>query len=321
MSGVMDNEPRSDRWSGRVEPSASNSEVGSQYRGESAPESLSSHGHRGDSRQRPRLSARRLLRLQDDLSDRERAVLLSLADCRLLTTGQLQRLHFADHATEGAASRICRRVLARLQRLGVIEHLERRIGGIRAGSASYVWRVGPAGERLLRQDDSTPRGRHKQPGLRFVDHVLAIAECSVQLVEADRMGDLELVTTEYEPTCWRAFLGSYGGAETLKPDLYAVTANAEYEDSWFIEVDRGTESLPTVLRKCAQYERYQQSGREQAARGVFPAVLWVVPDESHATAMAAAIRRRYGTEQELFRVATTDCFLPTVTGRSCTHKQ
>ncbi|MCF6743557.1 hypothetical protein E9529_04570 [Blastococcus sp. KM273128] len=321
MSGVMDQEPWSDRWSGRVEPASANPDVGSRYRGNKAPESLSSHGHRGGSRRRPRTSARRLLRLQDDLSARERCVLRSLADCRLLTTGQLQRLHFADHATEGAASRICRRVLARLQRLGGIEHLDRRIGGIRAGSAAYVWRVGPVGERLLRQDDSTPRGRHKQPGLRFVDHVLAIAECSVQLVEADRRGDLDLLTVEHEPTCWRGFLGSYGSAETLKPDLFAVTANAEYEDSWFIEVDRGTESLPTVLRKCAQYERYQQSGREQAARDVFPAVLWVVPDESRATAMAAAIRRRYGKDQELFRVTTADCFLPTITGSSCTDKQ
>lgn len=320
MSGVMDQEPWSDRWSGRVEPSASNAEVGSQYRGDSAPEGLSSHGHRGGPR-RPRLSARRLLRLQDDLSDRERAVLLGLADCRLLATGQLQRLHFADHATEGAASRICRRVLARLQRLGVIEHLERRIGGVRAGSASYVWRVGQVGERLLRQADEALRGRHKQPGLRFVDHVLAIAECTVQLVEADRRDDLELVTVEHEPACWRGFLGSHGSAETLKPDLYAVTANAEYEDSWFIEVDRATESLPTVLRKCAQYERYQRSGREQAARGVFPAVLWVVPDDGRATAMTAAIRRRYGPNQELFRVTSAACFLPTITGRSYTDQQ
>jgi hypothetical protein len=244
-------------------------------------------------------------------------VLLSLADCRLLTTGQLQRLHFADHATEGAASRICRRVLARLQRLGVVEHLERRIGGVRAGSASYVWRLGPVGERLLRQDEGAPRGRHKQPGLRFVDHLLAVAECRVQLIEADRRGDLELLAYEHEPACWRGFLGAYGGAETLKPDLYAVTANAEYEDSWFIELDRGTESLPTLLKKCAQYARYQRTGREQADHGVFPAVLWVVPDDRRAGALATAIRRRFGDGTELFRVTTTDCFLPTVTGWSC----
>ncbi|RBY76893.1 hypothetical protein DQ239_11890 [Blastococcus sp. TF02-09] len=303
----------SDRWSDRVEPETMNTEVGARYRGDTAPESLSSLVRSGRS-VRGRTSARRLLRLQSDLSDRERGVLLGLADCRLLTTGQLQRLHFADHATEGAASRICRRVLARLQRLGVIEHLDRRIGGVRAGSASYVWRVGPVGERLLRQDDGAPRGRHKQPGLRFVDHVLAVAECSVQLVEADRRGDLELLTTEHEPTCWRGFLGAYGSAETLKPDLYAVTATAEYEDSWFIEVDRSTESLPTLLKKCAQYERYQRTGREQEQRGVFPAVLWVVPDDRRAEVLVAAIRHRYGTDHELFRVTTAASFVSVIVG-------
>src|SRR4051812_21810614 len=107
MTGGMGSEPWSDRWSGRVEPARTNTEVSGRYRSDKAPESLSSHGHRGGSVRRPRTSARRLLRLQEDLSDRERAVLLSLAECRLLTTRQLQRLHFADHATQGAASRIC----------------------------------------------------------------------------------------------------------------------------------------------------------------------------------------------------------------------
>ena len=96
-----------------------------------------------------------------------------------------------------------------------------------------------------------------------------------------------------------------------------MTASAEYEDSWFIELDRGTESLPTLLKKCAQYARYHQSGREQANHGVFPAVLWVVPDERRAGVLATAIRRRFGNGTELFRVTTTDCFLPAVTGRSC----
>ncbi|MGY1651764.1 replication-relaxation family protein [Geodermatophilus sp. SYSU D01119] len=294
-----------------------NGEVGSRYRAAKAPESLSSRGLSGGSVTRRRTGARRLLRLQADLSPRERGVLLSLAESRLLSTGQLQRLHFADHATEGAASRICRRVLARLHSLGVVEHLDRRIGGVRAGSASYVWRVGPVGERLLRQDADTPRGRHKQPGLRFVDHTLAVAECAVGLVEADRRGDLELLTLQHEPASWRPYLGPHGASEVLKPDLYAVTAGAEYEDSWFIELDRATESLPTLLRKCAQYARYRQTGREQAARGVFPAVLWVVPDDRRATAVAQAIRRQYGPDHDLFRVTTTACFVPTVTGQGC----
>lgn len=303
------------RRSDRVEPALPNAEVNRYVSATKEPESLSPGVPA--SRPRRRTSRRQLLRLSSDLSAREQAVLRSLADSRLLTTGQLQRLDFADHATEGAASRICRRVLARLHRLRLVEHLERRIGGVRAGSASYVWRLGPVGERLLQHDADGPRGRHKQPGLRFVDHVLAVAECRVQLVEAHRRGDVELLLVEHEPTSWRDFLGAYGGGETLKPDLFAVTATAEYEDSWFIELDRATESLPTVLRKCAAYERYRQTGQEQTRRGVFPAVLWVVPDERRAQALTGALRRQYGADPEPFRVTTAACFLPVITGESC----
>jgi hypothetical protein len=249
------------------------------------------------------------------LSDRERAVLQSLATWRYLSTNQLQRLHFADHATVGAASRICRRVLQRLGELRVIEHLERRIGGIRAGSASFVWRVGPVGDRLLRAANGAgARARRKEPSWRFLDHCLAVTDCYLALVEAGRRGRLELLTYQAETACWRPYLGPHGALETLKPDLYAVTASGDFEDSWFIEVDRGTESLPTLLGKCRQYARYRQTGREQAARGVFPAVLWVVPDEARARALVRGIRRAHGTDQNVFRVTTAASFATAIVG-------
>lgn len=314
MSALHD---QSDRRSGRVEPVPPNHEVTGHNPADKAPDSSATHrpSRLPAERSRKRVSRRRLLRLEGDLSDREGAVLRSLAELRFLSTGQLQRLHFADHATEGAASRICRRVLRRLCELRVIEHLDRRIGGIHAGSAAFVWRVGPVGDRLLRQAISdAARARHKQPSARYVDHVLAVAECYLSLVEASRAGRLELLAYQTEPTCWRPFLGAHGALETLKPDLYAVTATPEFEDSWFIEVDRGTESLPRLLRKCAQYERYRRLGREQAEHGVFPVVLWVMPDEARAEALIRHVRQRYGPDQELFRVTTTATFMSLIAG-------
>jgi hypothetical protein len=307
--------PWSGRRSDRVESPAPNSEVRAGEPAATAPGSTVPVRLSGSAECRPpRVGPRQLLRLDRDLSDRERAVLGSLAACRFLTTGQLQRLHFADHATEGAASRICRRVLARLGRLGVIGHLERRIGGIRAGSASYVWRVGPVGDRLLRQASDGARARRKEPSPRYLDHCLAVADCYLVLVEAARGGRLELLSYQPEPACWRSYMGPHGGPEILKPDLYAVTAGGEFEDSWFIEVDRSTESLPTLLKKCRQYERYWQSGREQAAHGVFPAVLWVVPDERRAQVLIRSIRRHFGADRELFRVTTADVFMSVIVG-------
>lgn len=312
----------SGRRSGRVESPPANTEVGRAKADGKAPGSMAPRTSRGASPERRpgRVSGRRLQRLDRDLSARERALLHSLAGCRFMATEHVQRLHFADHQADGAASRVCRRVLTRLDRLGVIEHLERRIGGIRAGSASYVWRVGPVGDRLLRSGtEDAPRARRKQPSLRLLDHTLAVCECYVQLVELARRGQIELLRHATEPGCWRPYLGLHGEPAVLKPDLYAVTASAEFEDSWFIEVDRGTESLPTLLRKCAQYEQYRRTGREQHERGVFPAVLWLMPDERRVQALTAAIRRSYGPEQELFRVVTANCFAAVITGEPCTQ--
>ncbi|HEX6656023.1 MAG TPA: replication-relaxation family protein [Candidatus Limnocylindria bacterium] len=234
-----------------------------------------------------------------------------------MTTAQLQCLHFHDHTTEEAAARICRRVLARLHQLQVVEHLQRRIGGVRAGSASFVWRVGPVGDRLLRQSRGEGgRARRKEPSARHLDHCLAIADCHLALVTAVRTGRLELLRVATEPDSWRSYLSVGGATEVLKPDLYAVTATGEYEDHWFVEVDRATESLPTLLRKCVQYERYRRTGREQAKTGVFPLVVWVVPDEQRAAKLRAALHSVRGLDPDLFRITTPEPFAELVGGGS-----
>ncbi|HJQ00854.1 MAG TPA: replication-relaxation family protein [Jatrophihabitans sp.] len=219
---------------------------------------------------------------------------------QFLTTTQLQRFHFTDHHTP-AAARICRRVLGRLHQLRVIEHLDRHIGGIRAGSASYVWRIGLIGDRLLQlHDGPSARSRRKEPSPRYLFHRLAVADVHLAL----RDGDWRLDTVAAEPGCWRPFTGPNGARQILKPDLYAVTISGDYEDHWFIEVDRATESLPTLLKKCAQYQHYRASNQEQQRHGVFPRVLWIVPTERYAEALRRAIARTAHLPTELFRVCT-----------------
>ncbi|MCW3078505.1 MAG: hypothetical protein JWO32_3114 [Bacteroidetes bacterium] len=260
-----------------------------------------------------RVSRGRLNRLAGELSDRESAVLRSVGEYGFLTTRHLQLLHFYDHATQQAAARICRRVLSRLATDRIIEPLERRIGGLRAGSASYVWRVGPAGDRLLRlSDPDAPRARRKEPSLHFLDHRLAVADVACQLTVSSRSGLLELLRVVPEPSSWRRFTGSYASREILKPDLFAVTAIGDYEDHWFIEVDRATESLPTLLNQCAQYERYRQNGAEQTQSGLFPRVLWLVPDRHRVERLGTAIARRSDLDDELFRVNTYTELLDTI---------
>lgn len=250
-----------------------------------------------------RIDHAQLERLSRELTDRDTAILDSVARFSFLTTRQVQVMHFSDHATDTSAARICRRVLLRLRDVAVIEELDRRLGGVRGGSESYVWRVGKAGDRLLQlASGHGVRARRKEPSLHYLQHCLAIADAYLTLLTADRDGQLELLRTDTEPNSWRAYLGPAGERLMLKPDLFAVTASAEFESFWALEVDRGTESIPTLLRKCRQYEAYRRTGLEQRGDGVFPLVVWIVPSDRRAQRLEAAIASARNLDPDLYRI-------------------
>jgi hypothetical protein len=253
------------------------------------------------------------------LSERDLGILEALRAHRLLTTAQIRRLHFAHgaeerHASQAAASAATMRVLTRLERHGLIARLRRRIGGVRAGSSGITWHLGAGGERLLRRlHGEQSRRRYLEPGAAFVTHALGTADLAVRLRELDRRGTVELLRLEAEPDCWQGFLGPHGARTWLKPDLFAVTANGEYEDHWFIEWDEATEHPGAVIRKALVYQRYAATGVHQAAHGLFPMVLWVVPDEGRRRVLERAFASERGVQGELFRVCVRDAFEAEIT--------
>lgn len=251
----------------------------------------------------PRKGRRQLARLAGELSGRDRAILASVAHLRLMSTRHIERLHFAaEEASTLSAARRGRRTLERLVRDRLLLRLERRIGGLRAGSASFIYTIAPAGQRLI--DGEGPRRRFREPSALFVEHTLAVAELFVRLHEAAGVGALRLLgLIEAEPRCWRT-LTSMGGRSILKPDLFVALVVGEYEYRWFVEVDLGTEHRPALIRKCLAYEAYYRSGVEQSLQGVFPRVLWVAPDEVRAQRIAGAIEQSPQLTQALFVVTT-----------------
>ena len=259
-----------------------------------------------------------LQRLSYDLSDRDLAIITSVAEHRFLSTDQVERLHFLDHATQLSGSRSCRRVLRRLHQHHLLSALPRRVGGFKAGSGSSIWFGAPAGQRLLALRGATPESarRVREPSVRFVNHALAIAELRVHVVLAARSGQFGLSSVEIEPTSWRSYLAGTGVRETLKPDMAVTTTSrdGEFEDRWFVEVDLGTEHLPTVIRKCQQYEVYRRTGDEQVRHGVFPFVVWVTQDEERAAKLAGAIRAARSLDQRLFRALPAGRFVELVAG-------
>jgi hypothetical protein len=192
------------------------------------------------------------LRRRARLSERDLSVIRQVAELRLMSARQIQALHFpaSEHDNEQAATRARQRVLARLTRERLLIRLDRRIGGVRAGSAGLVLALGPIAQRVLALEG--PRRRSYEPTLRFVDHTLAVTQLVVDVTVASRRGLLDVLDCQPEPRCWRQFSGM-GGRRLLRPDAFVAIGVGEYGLRWFIEVDRASESLPVIVRKCRLY--------------------------------------------------------------------
>jgi hypothetical protein len=251
------------------------------------------------------VTASALTAIAGRLSDRDRAVLASIAEHRFLTVRQVEGLYFPDHAP-GSGARIARRTMARLRELGLLGTLPQRVGGVRAGSAGLVHYLDDAGQLLLY---GRRKHRVQDPSARFIDHHLAVADTHIGLVSGDRDRTIELVECTVEPASWRRYTGLGGARLTLKPDLYVETAaGRELVNAWFVEVDLGTESIPTLVRKCHDYEDYRRSGTEQADHGSFPLVVWSIthPDAAKAERRREALRQTIAADRslldELFRI-------------------
>jgi Replication-relaxation len=260
--------------------------------------------------------------LRDRLSERDVAILRSVAQHQFLTVQHVEALHFADHAPISGA-RIARRTLARLREVRLLGVLTRRIGGVRAGSTGMVHYVDVVGRQLLEGRSGRHLRGFREPSQRFLSHRLAIADTHVALVQADQQGRVDLVTGAVEPASWRRFTGLGGARLTLKADLYAETATAsdsELVHAWFIEIDLGSETIPTLLKKCRDYEAYRQTGIEQEREASFPFVVWSVThtDPSKAQQRRLALRDAINSDRslpnELFRVIAPEQVVPLLLG-------
>ncbi|MEV6241020.1 replication-relaxation family protein [Lentzea sp. NPDC051838] len=231
-------------------------------------------------------------------------MLKSLHSFRLLTTAQVQRLHFVD-GPHLSRIRRAQYVLKRLQELGLVVRLDRLIGGVRAGSSGFVYGLSAVGQTVLEVGGPAggPRRRVWDTRPYFQDHMLAVAELYVRLRELERHDHMELLTFDGEPASWRHFTGSGGELVMVKPDAYVRVGFQEFERRAFVEVDLSTESLPTIERKCLRFIAHWRSGVEQQRHGVYPMVVWLVPDERRRQNIQRVIRRFTMEEAQLFTVA------------------
>jgi hypothetical protein len=193
--------------------------------------------------------------------------------------------------------------MQRLAKLGLVVPLQRRIGGVRAGSSGMIYGLSGLGHAVLDLvEGGVSRRRVRELSPMFQDHLLAVAELYTQLVEAARAGWIELLELTAEPTCWRYFTGLAGETIALKPDISVRLATGGYELSAFVEVDLATENMTRIAAKLGLYVRYWHNGAEQDRHGVFPRVWWLVPDAARQEAIARQVGRLSDDEQALFAV-------------------
>lgn len=192
------------------------------------------------------------------------------------------------------------RVLRRLAAWRVTMPLERRIGGARRGSSRTIWTLDTAGQRLVRERQAAerPAARVRRPvqvGERFLAHALAVSELYVMLATGDAQGGMKLAAFDVEPA-WPNGLGGW-----LKPDAYLVLDTPGARWHFWAEVDRATESLPTIRRKLDSYLDFYQRG-QLGPSGVMPRVLVSTITEQRRDAIRELVRGLPEPAGELFVV-------------------
>jgi hypothetical protein len=273
-----------------------------------------------------RNSVAHIIALGEEMPMRERQIVETVARLSLMSGRQLRQLFFdqPDHDYSSAPSptreRVARRVLAELVEQRVLARLEhRRRGGEGGGSASWVYALGPAGPRLIAYwaGEGLPRSRSTyEPSIAWTAHTLAVSDLYVRLKLAERAGQVELLSFDAEPACWRRYTRLAGMAGCLKPDAFVRLGIDEYEDAFFIEIDMGSERRGQLTRQHHVYVEHFRSGAEQTLHGIYPAVLWLVPDEKRAELLSDIQRRLPEPNRRPFMVATFDQALDVLSGQT-----
>lgn len=253
-----------------------------------------------------RVTASWVAELTERLDDTDVAIVEALGRVRVATGVQLHRLL---NEPEADRSRQLRRRLARLHDSRVIVRLDRRIGGVRAGSSGFVYALDVAGQRLAGLGGPAGGSRLRRPwtpGPMFLRHSLAVTDCYVDLVEEVRGRDAELLSFATEPHCWRDYIGRHGQRSWCKPDAYVAVGVGEFELTYFVEVDLGTEGTGALGRKFDRYVDLYRSGEEQRRRGVFPRVIWLAESDARVETITEVAARLDPSMWQLFCVGRRD---------------
>jgi hypothetical protein len=233
------------------------------------------------------MSTAKLRQLAADLTPRYTAPLTHLDRARLLTGAQLDRLLAEPNLSAQTVARVRRRIMNRLCDARLVAVFDRPIGGVRAGSAGHIYTLTSAGHAFLAVQAGQPRpARTYAPigvGAAFLTHALAVSEIYVQLTQRCTP-QAELAVFATEPRSWHPD----GAGGWLRPDAYVALDAPAHADTWWIEVDQNTESLPRLRAKIRIYADYLHHGGTGPHGGI-PRVLFTAPTRHRCEAIGDLI--------------------------------
>ena len=194
------------------------------------------------------------------LTDRDRRVIKVVNDYRIIRQDQIQRLLFPSKNT----------AQNRLWRLWQHGFLKRQflpvLGGVQTSPILYL--VDRRGAELLERDfgypkDSLRYSRVKRPSYRFLEHTLGLSEIRLSV-------DLACRDAPFSLEEWRDEKALKSGYDTIRlgrkhvgvlPDAYFSISVPAGKLHFFLEYDRGPESLTVFRKKISVYWTYFQSGK------------------------------------------------------------
>ncbi len=211
-----------------------------------------------------------------------------------MTRAQIQSLYFRKDGEIASLQAACRRLTLLTER-GYLARI--RLPAIR-GSGPYVYQPGRAAVALLDKDEkglvSRGSGRRRIESLAAFAHGLETVDFYVALKEALESRGGRIVTWLGESQARYQF--AWQGRHLLfSPDAYCLWALGDEEGTFFLEWDRGTESMTRFSQKLDRYQAYYQVRAYHdhlGEMGLRPRLLIVVPDERRESKLAGWVARR-----------------------------
>lgn len=217
-----------------------------------------------------RSSGDRVLRVQAQLTDRDRLLLDWLADHRVLTTFQI------CHALFGSLDFAQRRLL-KLHRLGLVD----RFRPLRAGGGSYPWHyvldqigaeiVAASRELAPPRPGQTTERKRRIATSRTLDHLLGVNQFFTDLAGWGRTRVSSRLERWWpEQRC--AEPGAFGTTliSPVRPDGHGIFAEGRRRVAFFVEFDTGFEQHSVLLSKVSRYASHVSTGGP-----AWPVLFWL----------------------------------------------